>query len=105
MTAIRPSGTEAVCIDVHVEPGSSRPGIGPYDLWRQRIQVRVGSPATSGKANKELVQLFADLFDVGTLDVVVERGATTRRKSIRVTGVSLETVQTTLADLMGPAGD
>jgi uncharacterized protein (TIGR00251 family) len=87
-TALREVGEETIDLDLYVEPGASETSIGPYDPWRQRIKVRVAAPATSGKANKELVRAIADLFDLPSRSVHIARGATTRRKTVQVTGVS-----------------
>jgi uncharacterized protein (TIGR00251 family) len=105
LVAIRPLGEEAICIELRVEPASSRPRVGPYDPWRQRVKVRVSAPAVSGKANRELIHQIADAFGVPASSVTIVRGATTRRKSVQVTGVTLETAQRVLGDLLADTED
>ena len=102
--AVRRAGPEAVSIQVHVEPGSSRAGVGPYDPWRQRIQVRVSAPATAGKANREVARLLAEVLDVSTSDVVIHTGSTSRRKTLKVQGLTIETAMERLDVVLGQKG-
>jgi uncharacterized protein (TIGR00251 family) len=104
-TAMHPVAEDAVCLDLYANPGSSTTGLGPYDPWRQRIHVQVESPAISGRANRELIGLLADLGDVPKAQVQVVRGATTRRKTVRLDGVDVDVVEKTLSEVLAPAGE
>ena len=104
-TAMRTVADDSVCLDLYVNPGSSSSGLGPYDPWRQRIHVQVQAPATSGKANRELVDLLADLGGVPRAQVRVVRGATTRRKTARLDGVDGEALAESLSRVLGAEGD
>lgn len=103
-TALRTEDENAIHLDLYVEPGSSRPGIGPYDPWRQRIHLRVVAQPTSGKANRELCSLLGELLGVGPSDVTVVRGATTRRKTVRVTCGDVEAALGILEAALGGGG-
>ena len=100
-TALRDRGEEGVSLDLYVEPGSSRRGLGPYDPWRQRIKVRVTAKATEGKANEDMVELLGATFDVAPRDVRILRGATTRRKTVQLMGVSVEAAGEALERVLG----
>ena len=104
-TAVRAAGTDSVCIDLYVEPGSSRQAFGPYDPWRQRVHMSVKAPALDGKANRELTKALADILGVHSNDVRILRGATTRRKTARVDGIALETAVETLSGHLGGEGE
>jgi uncharacterized protein (TIGR00251 family) len=104
-TALRKVDEETVDLDLYVEPGASTSAVGPYDPWRQRIKVRVTAPATGGKANEELVRTLAQLFDVPAKAFHIVRGATTRRKTVRMAGVSSETAEERLSPLLGEGAD
>lgn len=95
--AIRPEGEGAICIDVYCEPGSSRPSVGPYDPWRRRFHVKVSAPAVGGRANKELAEVVGDVLGLPASQVTIVRGATTRRKTLRVSGIGAEAAAATLA--------
>ncbi|MCK5254314.1 MAG: YggU family protein [Thermoplasmata archaeon] len=100
-TALRAVDEDNVHIDLYVEPGASNQALGPYDPWRQRIKVRVTAPATEGKANDELAHLLADHLKVPPKAVQIVRGAMTRRKTVRVIGVSFETAVATMGPVLG----
>ncbi len=99
-TALRGTDDEGVSIDLYVEPGASGQALGPYDPWRQRIKVRVTSPASEGKANEELVRLLGDVMGVPHRDVRILRGATTRRKTVQVLGVTVEAAGESLGAIL-----
>lgn len=100
-TALRAVDEENVSIDLYVEPGASNQALGPYDPWRQRIKVRVTASATKGKANDELAHLLAEHLGVPPKAVQIVRGATTRRKTVRVIGISFETAVATMDPILG----
>lgn len=102
---MRTVGEDAVCLDLYVNPGSSSTGLGPYDPWRQRIHVQVEAPAISGKANKDLIELLAGLGGVPRTKVQVVRGATTRRKTVRLDGVEVDSIAKTLSETLVPEGE
>ena len=105
MTAMRTVAEDAVCLDLYVNPGSSAPALGPYDPWRQRIHANVEAPASAGKANKELIGMLADLAGVPKGNVHILRGATTRRKTVRLEGVDIDEVTGALGAVLENEGD
>ncbi len=94
-----------MCIDIYVEPGASSQRIGPYDPWRQRVKVSVASPAHDGKANREILRAISGLLDLPVANVRILRGATTRRKTLRVDGIGLEAVIAALSETLEGEGD
>jgi uncharacterized protein (TIGR00251 family) len=71
-------------LDVKVVPGASRTEIvGPLG---NRLKVRVASPAEDGKANRALVELLREWL--GTRDVEIVTGLSSREKTVRVSGLS-----------------
>jgi uncharacterized protein (TIGR00251 family) len=102
--AVRQAGPEDITLQIHVEPGCSRDGVGPYDPWRQRIRVRVSAPATAGRANREVERLLAGALGVPKADVAIITGSTTRRKTVRVRGLTVPVARDRLVGLLGPAG-
>ena len=55
-----------------------------------RLRLRLAAPAHEGRANSELVRLLSDLLQVPRRQIGLVAGAGTRRKLVRVTGVTLE---------------
>jgi uncharacterized protein (TIGR00251 family) len=48
------------------------------------LRVRVTAPPADGKANKKLIKLLAQAFDVPKSAVVIVAGATSREKIVEV---------------------
>jgi uncharacterized protein (TIGR00251 family) len=84
----------AVFIDIEVTPGSKVTQIpSGYNEWRKRIEVKLSEAAQKGKANEQLTEQFALLFDIPLARVSLESGRTSSKKTIRVDGISLEDVK------------
>jgi uncharacterized protein (TIGR00251 family) len=49
-----------------------------------RLKVRIKAPASKGKANKVLIKLLADFFNVKKGDVRIVRGLKSRDKIIEI---------------------
>ncbi|RLI85053.1 MAG: YggU family protein, partial [Candidatus Altiarchaeales archaeon] len=47
-------GKKGVLIDIRVIPNSKKEGLG-YDKFGKRLRLRISSPATDGRANKQLI--------------------------------------------------
>lgn len=77
-------------LEVEVVPGSreSRFPAG-YNAWRGRLEAKVRAPPEDGKANAELCALVAEALGVTASSVAVTSGATSRRKSLTVSGLDV----------------
>jgi uncharacterized protein (TIGR00251 family) len=81
----------AVTVDVLVQPRASRAKVGP--IHDGRLKVAVTSPPVDGEANAAVIELFARQLGVTRSAVEVIAGASSRRKTLRITGVSVTAVQ------------
>ncbi len=81
----------AVTFDVLVQPRASRAKVGP--LHDGRLKVAVTSPPVDGEANAAVIELIAKTLGVSRSAVEVVAGATSRRKTIKVRGVSCAAVE------------
>ncbi|MFA5312176.1 MAG: DUF167 family protein, partial [Methanomassiliicoccales archaeon] len=70
-----PGGSE---IDVMVSPNAKKCSIGDVDQWRKKLVIKVTAPPEGGRANKEVEELFMNIFDV-KVDISV--GHATRMKT------------------------
>lgn len=88
--AVKPAAG-GVVMDVEVVPGS-RESVFPagYNAWRKRIEAKVKAPPEDGKANAELCRLAEAALGLGR--VSVQSGATSRRKSLKVEGATVDQV-------------
>ncbi len=62
-------------------------------VWR----IKVSTPPTKGKANKELITFLSRLLGVGKGSVNIIKGHTTRNKVIAIDGLSREEVMKQLS--------
>jgi uncharacterized protein (TIGR00251 family) len=75
-----------VTFDVLVQPRASRAKIGPRHDGR--IKIAVTAPPVDGEANSAVIELVAEALGVPKRAVEVIAGATSRRKTLRVTGAT-----------------
>ncbi|MBK7539635.1 MAG: DUF167 domain-containing protein [Myxococcales bacterium] len=87
---LRHSGAD-VTLDVLVAPRASRPKVGP--VHGDRLKVAVTSPPVDGEANAAVLELLADRLDLSRSALEVSAGASSRRKTIRIRGLSAAQVQ------------
>ena len=74
-----------VVLEVLVQPRASRTrAVGEHD---GRLKVQLAAPPVDGEAKAALVSFLADALGVRKGDVVIVRGDTGRRKTVRVAGV------------------
>jgi hypothetical protein len=80
---------------VLVQPRSSRSQIaGRHD---GRIKICVTAPPVDGEANAEVIELIAEALGVAKRSVEVVAGAASRRKTVRVTGVTQQQIEELVA--------
>lgn len=78
--ASRRDGNDIV-LTLRVTPGASTDSIARED---GAIRVRLQTPPVEGKANKSLIKMLGKAFKVPRSDVVLERGAGSRIKRVRI---------------------
>ena len=75
---------DGVSVAVKVHPRSRRPGVqSPNGV---RLHVAVSEPPEDGRANRAVCSAIANLLDVAPSAVSVTLGASSRDKTVRVTG-------------------
>ncbi|MDD1645503.1 MAG: DUF167 domain-containing protein [Methanomicrobiales archaeon] len=76
---------DGVGILLEVSPGSRRgASVTGYNPWRRRVQCTVSAPPRGGKANRDVVELMADVLSVPASAVTLSAGAASREKRIHV---------------------
>jgi uncharacterized protein (TIGR00251 family) len=93
-TAIR-EDAGGVTLDVLVQPRASRARLGP--VHGDRIKIAVTAPPVDGEANAAVIDLVARALGVARGAVEVVAGASSRRKTVRVRGVSRAATEAALA--------
>lgn len=82
---------EGVILNVKAAPRSSKAGLD--GLLGDAVKVRVRCAPVDGKANKELVEVLADAFDLPKSAVVFKSGETSKTKRLLLRGVTVDTVR------------
>ena len=80
--------TQSATIVVHVVPRAKVSEIA--GRHGDALRVRLAAPPVDGAANAELVRFLAERLDVPRSAVAIVRGASARRKTVAVDGVTAE---------------
>jgi len=79
---------DGIVITVRVIPRAGRSELaGTRD---GSLLVRLHAPPVEGAANVELIALLADILGVPRRDVTITSGATSRRKRVKVVGITAD---------------
>lgn len=74
-------------LEVHVQPGARKTE--PAGMHGGRLKVRLAAPPVDGKANRALTDWAAEWLGVPRSAVTLVRGETSRKKTLRIEGLSL----------------
>ncbi len=88
--------SDGILVAVDVRPGAPETRISGYNEWRRSLTVDVAAVPVRGAANRELEALLARVAGDGC-DARVVRGATARRKTVLVRGVSRAALASAIA--------
>jgi uncharacterized protein (TIGR00251 family) len=76
----RVSFEKNICLNVKVQPRASSQGV--QKIGEKVYKVRVLSPPSDGKANKEVIALLASHFHLPSSRVKILRGQKSRQKVV-----------------------
>ena len=79
---------DGVAVAVKVQPKSRRPGVqgSAPSAGGERLRIGVSEPAENGRANRAACTVLAAALEVASSAVSVSFGATSREKTLHVTG-------------------
>ncbi|HSW53357.1 MAG TPA: DUF167 family protein [Sulfuricaulis sp.] len=69
-------------LQVQIQPRASSDAIA--GVLGDRLKIRLTAPPVEGKANEHLITWLARLFGVPRNQVILERGAGSKRKQVRI---------------------
>jgi hypothetical protein len=78
--AVQPT-PDGITVMIEVSPKSDKFQITGYNEWRKTLEVKLKSPPTKGKANKELMKEFSTLTGHAT-DIIA--GHKSRQKTLLI---------------------
>jgi hypothetical protein len=76
---------DGIIIEVKVDPRSSKMGIA--GVLDNMLKVKVTAPPVGGAANEQLIALLAEKYGVKKSNIIILRGETSRRKTVKIMGV------------------
>ncbi len=83
----------SVYLNIRVAPNAKRSGI--EGIWQNNaLKIALRAPAVDGKANEALICFLADLFAIKKREIKIVRGETAREKTVALTDLTVEQVQT-----------
>lgn len=86
MTLRITSTATGVCLEVQVQPRSSRNQVvGEQD---GRLKIKLTAPPVEGEANQALVDFLAQLLRIPKKDIKLLKGESSRHKLIEIRGIS-----------------
>lgn len=93
-----------VVIDVHAQPGARRAAI--TGTHGEALKIKVAAPPAAGAANRAIEEALAGALGVSRGSVEVVRGASSRLKKVKVSGIDEPTARRIIdAALAAPAPD
>ncbi|MBF0558819.1 MAG: YggU family protein [Nitrospirae bacterium] len=78
---------DGIIIEVKVAPRSSKVGIA--GVMDNMLKVKLTAPPVDGAANDQLIELLAETYGVSKSNVTILRGETSKRKTVKITGVKM----------------
>ncbi len=88
----RAGGVELLVVAV---PRASRTRV--VGLHGDRLKVQLAAPPVDGEANAALLELFVKLFSVARQSVTLVDGEKSKRKTVRIEGVTAAEAETLLS--------
>ncbi len=64
--------------------------------------LKIAAPPVRGRANQELTRFLSDVLQIARSRLEIEKGLTSRRKLIVITGLSPEQVKRRFNDVVSP---
>lgn len=96
LKSIQRNGVAGVCIEVRIQPNSSKNQI--IGKHGDRLKIKIQSPPVDGKANACVIEFLSEVFHLAKSRVAILRGETSREKTVFIVGVSETDAQAILQD-------
>jgi len=93
-TIVRSGPEGAVDVEVQVVPRASRSRI--VGVHGDRLKIQLAAPPVDGAANQALIELFAKAVGVPRRAVKIVRGESSKRKTLRLSGTTIDGVREAL---------
>ncbi len=92
-----------ILIEVEVNPNSARSAITGYNEWRDRLQISTKSAAIKGEANKEMIEILSNAFDLQKSQIEIIKGQTSKFKQVKLFNGNIKSISNKIIEIS--AGD
>lgn len=89
---------DGVALDIHAQPNAKSAGI--VGRHGGRLKVALRAAPQDGQANRELIELLAQVFGIAKSAITLTRGASSRQKTVDIEGVSEQQLRSRLEELL-----
>ncbi|MEA3468622.1 MAG: DUF167 domain-containing protein [Thermodesulfobacteriota bacterium] len=86
-----------ILLKVYVQPRASKNRF--IGLYNDAIKLAITAPPVDGKANAAVIRFLASVLNLQKKDLEIKHGLQSRKKSVLITGVSLDNVRTQIQSL------
>jgi uncharacterized protein (TIGR00251 family) len=90
--------SDGCVLSVRVHPGARRNAV--TGVHAEALKIALTTPPVDGRANEALIAFVAEALHLPRARIVIATGATSRTKSLRITGRSAAEVQAALSPAM-----
>ena len=101
-TAGNDDARASVVLRVHVQPGAGRAQVA--GRHGDALHVRVAPPPQDGRANRAVIELLAEAFDVPAASFELVSGERSREKRVQINDIDLESLRRNLDNALDQAG-
>ena len=80
-------------LSVNVQPASNREGIIGYSEWKGELKIAVKAIAEGGKANKALIHVIAESFNLPRESVEITSGLKSKSKKVKLDTTDIQLIK------------
>ena len=80
-------------LSVNVQPASNREGIIGYSEWKGELKIAVKAIAEGGKANKALIHVIAESFNLPKEAVEITSGLKSKSKKVKLATTDIQLIK------------
>ena len=80
-------------LSINVQPASNREGIIGYSEWKGELKIAVEAIAEGGKANKALIHVISESFNLPKEAVEITSGLKSRSKKVKLATTDIQLIK------------
>jgi len=89
-----------VIFEIEAQPNSSKSKVTGYNNWRNRLQISTKAQAIKGAANKEIIKIISERFNLQKNQVQIISGQTSRLKQIKLLDIEIEAINKVISNIL-----